>query len=111
MPGAAKTMAVTTATTLVLVVAYTVALGAGGWLWFGWVVLLLCTAGVAVIRLPTELRPWPAPGLFLACSWPVPGHLADTGGELLGRPRHAPAGCRGVPGPHPVHRRARRGPW
>ena len=51
MPGAAKTMAVTTATTLVLVVAYTVALGPSGWLWFAWVVLLLCTAGVAAVRL------------------------------------------------------------
>ena len=52
MPGAVKAMAVTTATTLVLVVAYTVALGASAWLWFAWSVLLLCTAGLAALHLP-----------------------------------------------------------
>ncbi|ADI12006.1 hypothetical protein SBI_08888 [Streptomyces bingchenggensis BCW-1] len=35
---------------LVLVTAYSVALGSNGWLWFGWVVLGLLTVGVVVAR-------------------------------------------------------------
>ncbi|MET9220981.1 hypothetical protein ACIOC1_12915 [Streptomyces sp. NPDC088197] len=52
MPGSVKAMALTTVAFLVAVVAYTVALGSNGWLWFGWVVLGLCTAGAAAIREP-----------------------------------------------------------
>lgn len=50
VPG--KAMAVCTMTCLVAVTAYTVALGADGWLWFAWVVLALTTAGVLAIRVP-----------------------------------------------------------
>ncbi|MEU8570479.1 hypothetical protein AB0C51_19390 [Streptomyces pathocidini] len=46
MPGSAKTMAALTVGALVLVTAYTVALGGNGWLWFGWVVLGLLTVAV-----------------------------------------------------------------
>ncbi|MFI6446582.1 hypothetical protein [Kitasatospora sp. NPDC050543] len=35
---------------LVLVSAYTVALGSNSWLWFGWAVLLLVCAGLFVVR-------------------------------------------------------------
>jgi hypothetical protein len=52
MPGSVKAMALGTVACLVAVVAYTVALGSNSWLWFGWVVLGLCTAGVAAIRVP-----------------------------------------------------------
>ncbi|MDX6355482.1 MAG: hypothetical protein QOF98_2385 [Streptomyces sp.] len=58
MPGPAGTsaatraMALCTVICLVAVVAYSVALGSSGWLWFGWVVLGLCTADVAAIRIP-----------------------------------------------------------
>lgn len=52
MQGAARTMVVTTAATLVVIVAYCVAVGSSPWLWFGWILLALCTAGVAAIRLP-----------------------------------------------------------
>ncbi|MGP3998944.1 hypothetical protein [Streptomyces sp. 8N706] len=46
MPGSVKAMAVCTASSLVLVTAYTVALGGNGWLWFTWVVLGVVTLGV-----------------------------------------------------------------
>jgi hypothetical protein len=49
-PG--KVMVVCTVACLVAVTAYTVALGANGWLWFAWVVLGLSTAGVLAIRAP-----------------------------------------------------------
>ncbi|WP_329321182.1 hypothetical protein [Streptomyces sp. NBC_01262] len=49
-PG--KAMALCTMACLVAVTAYTVALGANGWLWFAWVVLGLTTAGVLAIRVP-----------------------------------------------------------
>lgn len=52
MLGPAKAMAVCTLACLTAVVGYSVALGSNGWLWFAWVVLLLCTAGVAAIRDP-----------------------------------------------------------
>ena len=35
---------------LVVVTAYTVALGSNGWLWFAWVVLALVTIGVVAAR-------------------------------------------------------------
>ncbi|UNO38578.1 hypothetical protein [Streptomyces sp. MST-110588] len=50
MPGSAKTMASCTVGGLILVTAYTVALGSSGWLWFTWVVLALATAGVMAAR-------------------------------------------------------------
>ncbi|MEU4849678.1 hypothetical protein [Streptomyces gilvosporeus] len=50
MPGSAKTMAVCTVSGLVIATAYTVALGADGWLWFLWIVLALVTAGVVAAR-------------------------------------------------------------
>ncbi|WP_166024048.1 hypothetical protein [Streptomyces chilikensis] len=37
--GSAKAMGALTAGGLVVVTAYSVALGSNGWLWFGWVVL------------------------------------------------------------------------
>ncbi|MQY10695.1 hypothetical protein SRB5_08080 [Streptomyces sp. RB5] len=46
MPGSAKTLSACAMGGLVLVTAYTVALGSNGWLWFGWVVLTLATVGV-----------------------------------------------------------------
>ncbi|HEY5833267.1 hypothetical protein [Streptomyces sp.] len=52
MRGSAKAMAVCTVACLAAVVGYSVALGSNGWLWFAWVVLVLCTAGVAAIRAP-----------------------------------------------------------
>jgi hypothetical protein len=39
-------MAVLTVGGLILVTAYSVALGSSGWLWFGWVVLGLVTIGI-----------------------------------------------------------------
>ncbi|WP_046088533.1 hypothetical protein [Streptomyces antioxidans] len=50
MPGSAKAMTVATVGALVLVTAYTVALGSNGWLWFSWVVLGLLTVGVVAAR-------------------------------------------------------------
>lgn len=47
MPGSTKALTVCTVTGLVLVTAYTVALGGSGWLWFAWVVLGLVTLGAA----------------------------------------------------------------
>ncbi|WP_405878093.1 hypothetical protein OG762_05110 [Streptomyces sp. NBC_01136] len=46
MPGSTKTMGVLTVGGLIAVTAYTVALGSNGWLWFGWVVLVLLTIGM-----------------------------------------------------------------
>jgi hypothetical protein len=45
-------MAVCTVACLVAITAYSVALGANGWLWFAWVVLGLATAGVFAIGTP-----------------------------------------------------------
>ncbi|MET7937912.1 hypothetical protein [Streptomyces sp. NPDC005322] len=50
MPGSAKAMTVCTMGGLILVTAYTVALGSNGWLWFAWVVLGLLTVGVLAAR-------------------------------------------------------------
>jgi hypothetical protein len=50
MPGTTKSMGVITVGGLVLVTAYTAAMGANGWLWFGWVVLVLITLGMVLFR-------------------------------------------------------------
>ncbi|MFE9396873.1 hypothetical protein [Streptomyces flavidovirens] len=50
MPGSAKSMGVLTVGTLIVISAYTAALGSNGWLWFGWVVLGLVTIGMAASR-------------------------------------------------------------
>ncbi|MEV7414125.1 hypothetical protein [Streptomyces sp. NPDC089919] len=50
MRGSVKWMAALTVGVLVAVSAYSVALGSNGWLWFGWVVLGILTAGVAASR-------------------------------------------------------------
>ncbi|MEU9761466.1 hypothetical protein [Streptomyces sp. NPDC047985] len=52
MSGSTKSMGVITVVALVMVTAYTVALGSSGWLWFGWVVLGLITLGMATTRRP-----------------------------------------------------------
>ncbi|MFF8595559.1 hypothetical protein ACF061_29775 [Streptomyces sp. NPDC015220] len=48
--GATRAMGVLTVGALVMVSAYSVALGANGWLWFGWVTLGLITVGMVVTR-------------------------------------------------------------
>ncbi|MFJ6571773.1 hypothetical protein ACIQNU_30655 [Streptomyces sp. NPDC091292] len=48
--GSTKTMGVLTVGGLVAVTAYSVALGSNGWLWFGWVILVLLTLGMVVSR-------------------------------------------------------------
>jgi hypothetical protein len=50
MPGSVKAMAGLTIGGLVVVSAYSVALGSNGWLWFGWVVLGILTIGMAASR-------------------------------------------------------------
>ncbi|MCM2391686.1 hypothetical protein [Streptomyces albipurpureus] len=50
MSGSTKAMGVLTVSALVVVTAYTAALGSNGWLWFGWVVLGLLTLGMAASR-------------------------------------------------------------
>ncbi|MFI9583355.1 hypothetical protein ACIHCQ_16210 [Streptomyces sp. NPDC052236] len=50
MSGSTKAMGVLTVGTLVVVTAYTAALGSNGWLWFGWVVLGVVTLGVVASR-------------------------------------------------------------
>ncbi|WP_424860568.1 hypothetical protein [Streptomyces sp. MMS24-I29] len=50
MSGSTKSMGVITLVALVVVTAYTVALGSSGWLWLGWVVLGLITLGMAATR-------------------------------------------------------------
>ncbi|MFF8309111.1 hypothetical protein ACWGLP_22535 [Streptomyces lydicus] len=52
MPGSARTMAVLTVSGLVAATAYTVAMGANGWLWFCWVVLALVSVGVWAAARP-----------------------------------------------------------
>ncbi|MEU1281511.1 hypothetical protein [Streptomyces sp. NPDC005805] len=53
MSSPTKVMGVLTVGTLVVVTAYTAALGSNGWLWFGWVVLGLVTVGVVTSRSST----------------------------------------------------------
>ncbi len=48
--GSIKAMGGLTIGGLVVVTAYTVALGSNGWLWFGWVVLGLITLGMVATR-------------------------------------------------------------
>ncbi|MCZ7461660.1 hypothetical protein [Streptomyces sp. WMMC940] len=50
MSGSTKTMGVLTVASLVVVTAYTVALGSSGWLWFAWIVLGLVTVGMLVSK-------------------------------------------------------------
>ncbi|WP_369214883.1 hypothetical protein [Streptomyces flavofungini] len=50
MPGSTKTMGGFTVGSLIMVTAYSVALGSNGWLWFGWVVLGLLTLGMVLSR-------------------------------------------------------------
>ncbi|MFJ5548813.1 hypothetical protein [Streptomyces sp. NPDC093225] len=50
MSGSMKWMAVLCVGLLVVVSAYSAALGSNGWLWFGWVVVCVLTAGVAASR-------------------------------------------------------------
>lgn len=50
MPDSTKTMGVFTIGGLVAVTAYTVALGSNGWLWFGWVVIGMCTLAMVLSR-------------------------------------------------------------
>lgn len=50
MPGSVKTMTASAVAALVLVTAYTVALGSNGWLWFAWVVLGLVTVAVVATQ-------------------------------------------------------------
>ncbi|MFI6644078.1 hypothetical protein [Streptomyces sp. NPDC050504] len=50
MSGSAKAMGAMTVGTLVVVTAYTAALGSNGWLWFGWVVLGLLTIGTMAAK-------------------------------------------------------------
>ncbi|MFE9044502.1 hypothetical protein ACFY9F_06385 [Streptomyces sp. NPDC012421] len=47
MSGSTKAMTIVTCAVLVLITAYTVALGSSGWLWFGWIVLGIATIGMA----------------------------------------------------------------
>ncbi|MEV5505416.1 hypothetical protein [Streptomyces orinoci] len=53
MPGSTKAMAWLTIGGLLLVTAYTVAMGSNGWLWFSWVVLMLTTIGALVAQRPS----------------------------------------------------------
>lgn len=48
--GSTKAMGALTVGGLVVVTAYTAALGSNGWLWFGWVVLGLLTLAMVVTR-------------------------------------------------------------
>ncbi|MEU4269691.1 hypothetical protein [Streptomyces sp. NPDC026092] len=63
MSGPTKAMSVITVAALVLTTAYTVALGSSGWLWFGVVVLIVVTIGMAAAdsSVPTGTRR-PGPG-------------------------------------------------
>lgn len=48
--GSTRAMGALTVGGLVVVTAYTVALGSNGWLWFGWVVLGLLTLAMVVTQ-------------------------------------------------------------
>ncbi|MER5203317.1 hypothetical protein [Streptomyces sp. NPDC002825] len=61
MSGPTKTMAVLTCAALVLTTAYTVALGSSGWLWFGLVVLIVVTIGMAAADSSVPPSPRPRP--------------------------------------------------
>lgn len=47
MPGSAKAMTVCTVLGLVVVTAYSAALGGSAWAWFAWAVLCMVTIGAA----------------------------------------------------------------
>ncbi|MFE9408743.1 hypothetical protein ACFYN0_08095 [Streptomyces sp. NPDC006704] len=53
MPRSTRSMMVLTLAMLVVITAYTVALGSNGWLWFGWVVLGLTAIGMAAVSRGT----------------------------------------------------------
>ncbi|MER0444317.1 hypothetical protein ABR738_06980 [Streptomyces sp. Edi4] len=53
MPRSTRSMMVLTLAMLVVITAYTVALGSNGWLWFGWVVLGLTAMGTAAVSRGT----------------------------------------------------------
>ncbi|AJF63957.1 hypothetical protein [Streptomyces vietnamensis] len=61
MSGPTKTMAVLTCAALVLTTAYTVALGSSGWLWFGLIVLIVVTIGMAAADSAAPPAPRPRP--------------------------------------------------
>ncbi|MEU2235657.1 hypothetical protein ACH4A8_21115 [Streptomyces vietnamensis] len=61
MSGPTKTMAVLTCAALVLTTAYTVALGSSGWLWFGLIVLIVVTIGMAAADSTVPPAPPPRP--------------------------------------------------
>jgi len=50
MPGSARTLTVCTVAGLVLVTAYTVAVGGSGWLWLAWGALALVTVFALALR-------------------------------------------------------------
>ncbi|MEU3690753.1 hypothetical protein [Streptomyces narbonensis] len=57
MSGPTKTMAALTGAALVLTTTYTVALGSSGWLWFGLMVLVVATIGMAAADSSTPASP------------------------------------------------------
>ncbi|MEU3745876.1 MULTISPECIES: hypothetical protein [Streptomyces] len=57
MSGPTKTMAALTGAALVLTTTYTVALGSSGWLWFGLMVLVVATIGMAAADSSTPDSP------------------------------------------------------
>ncbi|WP_426368962.1 hypothetical protein [Streptomyces sp. E-08] len=61
MSGPTKTMTVLTCAALLLTTAYTVALGSSGWLWFGLVVLVVATIGMAAADSAVPSPPPPRP--------------------------------------------------
>ncbi|MFF0426522.1 hypothetical protein [Streptomyces sp. NPDC004520] len=61
MSGPTKTMTVLTCAALLLTTAYTVALGSSGWLWFGLVVLVVATIGMAAADSTVPPAPRPRP--------------------------------------------------
>ncbi|WP_018546619.1 hypothetical protein [Streptomyces sp. LaPpAH-108] len=48
--GSTRIMGALTVGGLVVVTAYTVALGGNGWLWFGWIVLVLLTLALVLTK-------------------------------------------------------------
>ncbi|CAM5513504.1 hypothetical protein [Streptomyces narbonensis] len=57
MSGPTRTMAALTGAALVLTTTYTVALGSSGWLWFGLMVLVVATIGMAAADSSTPSAP------------------------------------------------------
>ncbi|MEW2131488.1 hypothetical protein [Streptomyces sp. NPDC005435] len=48
--GSTRVMGALTVGGLVVVTAYTVVLGGNGWLWFGWIVLVLLTVALVLTK-------------------------------------------------------------